>query len=179
MTDIYTPPPAPGADPPWGDDLNTTINWLHSHVTTLEEQIPLLQGQIDALETRLTAEETKPEYLFNSAPWTFNNNPPPATANQVRLDNAQGSLATIADFRKIDSDGADRSSWMQLLDVGSFIRIQDWDNSAVFYRYRVTGKATFNTDNAQVPITWDSGAGVLPNAKVNVGFIVAFTEVSQ
>lgn len=154
--------PTPGQDP-WGEDLNAYLTGLESRVTTLE--------------SRVTALEAKPEYLFNSTSWQFSNAAPPATGNQVRLNNTAGNLATLIDIRNIDNDGADRSSWFALLDVGSFVRIQDWNVSANYYRYHVTGPTTIGATNTTIPVTWDKGGGVVPNAKCNIGFIVAVTDI--
>ncbi len=148
-------PPEPGTED-WGDDLNAYL----AH-----------------LETRIVDLESRPDYIFNSYPWSFNGGAPPATASgQLRLDNSDPSQATMIDVRKIDFDGADRSPAMQLLNVGSSIRIGDWDNAAVLHWFLVAGPATFNATNAQIPVTWKSGSGALPTsgqAKINVGFVVA------
>ena len=136
---------------PWGEDLN---------------------GYLASLEARVAAVEAKPEYVFNSAAWQFSNLTPPATGSQLRLNNPQAALATVIDVRRIDSDGADRTPWFQMISADAHIRFQDWDNSAVFYRYTATGPATFDSTNVQIPVTWESGSGVVPNAKINVGLIV-------
>lgn len=181
MTDLYIPPPPAGTEP-WDADLNATIDWLHRHVTTLEGTVATqtaaitnLQTSVATLQNRVTALEAKPDYVVNSSSWQFSNAAPPATGNQVRLNNTQASLATQADFRNIDNDGADRSAWFQYLSAGSIIRIQDWNVSATYYRYTVTGPAIIGATNTQVPIAWDKGNGTVPNAKCNVGFIIAVT----
>jgi len=162
MSDVYTPPPVAGAEP-WDAGLNTTIDWLHRHIVTLETQVAAL--------------EARPEYILNSYAWSFNAGAPPATTNgQVRLNNANPALATAVNFRKIDFDGGDRTGAFQMVTVGSQLRINDWDNAAIIHRYVVTGLPTIDATNAQVPVTWISGNGALPTqgqAKVNVAFLIA------
>jgi hypothetical protein len=146
-------PPAIGQDP-WGADLNTYLA---------------------GLESRIVALEAAPQWVFNSAPWQFSNATPPATGSQLRLNNPNPSLATVIDVRKIDSDGADRMPWFQVLANGSIIRIADWNNASVYHRYSVTGASVFDATNAQIPVVWVTGLGVIPNAKINVGFVVDIT----
>jgi hypothetical protein len=145
---MSNPPPLPviGATD-WGDDLNNYLTWLAN----------------------------RPEYLYNSAPWQFSNLAPPSTGSQVRFDNANLSLATLADIRLIDSDGADRSPWIRALGTaGSMLYVTDWDSASTTHRFNVTGTPTIGATNAQVPVSWVSGTGVIPNAKINVGFLVVF-----
>lgn len=145
-------PPAVGQDP-WGADLNTYLA---------------------SLEARLVVVETKPDHITNSYAWQFSSSAPPATGNQLRLNNSNPNQATQIDVRKIDSDGADRSNMLSLIKAGSIIRINDWDNAAVFHRYTATAVATFDATNAVIPVAWHSGAGLLPNAKINVSIVVDF-----
>ena len=146
-------PPVIGADP-WGEALN-------SYLISLESRIIDLEGQT--------------EHIYNSFSWQFSNAAPPATGSQLRLNNVNATQATLIDLRKIDNDGADRSAWLKLLDFGAVIRIHDWDNAAVFHRFTVTAPPTFDATNAQIPVVWDTGNGVLPNAKVSVAMLVTLT----
>ena len=162
---IPLPPlPVPGQED-WGDDLNTYLVAVNAVLTEL-------QGEHAVFDARVTALEQQPEYVFNSAPWQFSGNAPPATGNQLRLDNTNPGLAALIDVRKIDSEGADRSPWLQMIASGSVIQISDWDDSTVYHRYQATGPATFDATNVQIPVTWITGLGTLPNAKANVGFLV-------
>ena len=63
----------------------------------------------------------------------------------------------------------------QKLADGSQIRISDWDDATVLHLYRVTGPATIGPSDVTVPIEWISGNGTIPNAKANVGFLVAIS----
>jgi hypothetical protein len=137
-----------------------------------------LNAYLAALEDRIDALEARPQYIFNSYAWQFNNGPPPAVStggnSQVRLNNANPTLATLIDIRLVDSDGADRTPIFQQLGVGSNVRINDWD--ANIHRFAVTGPATMNVTNAQIPVSWVSGNGVIPNAKANVAFLIALAQ---
>jgi hypothetical protein len=163
-----TAPPAVGQDP-WGDHLNSYLMQLEERIVASEESIVALA----ALEARIVALEAQKEYVYNSFAWQFSSSPPPATGNQLRLNNPSPLLATVLDFRRIDSDGADRTPIFQQLGVGDTIRITDWNDASQLYRYKVTGSASFSVDNVTVPVSWFDGAGVVPNAKVNVGFLAA------
>jgi hypothetical protein len=152
----------------WGDDLNAYLLSLEARIASNEE--------------RMAALEDRPEYIYSSAPWTFKKDLPPATGSgnqsQVRLDNLDPTLVTMIDFRRIDSDGADRTPWFQALSNRAIIRISDWDVSTVSHQFKVLGSADFpDATNAHVPVTWDQGEGDLPNAKVNVGFVVVLTSL--
>jgi hypothetical protein len=174
----YTPPVA-GQDP-WDADLNATLDYLNEQINNFAAMIGPIQvhlGQLDTsvndLQTRVGALESRPEYLYNSAPWQFSNAAPPATGSQLRLDNTNPSLATLIDMRLIDSDGADRTPWIRASGTaGSRLQLTDWDNAANTHRFLVTGTPTIGATNAEVPVSWVSGTGVIPNAKINVGFLV-------
>ena len=154
-------PPTIGQED-WGDDLN-------AYLIDLETRIADNVARIEALEAR-------PEYVYNSYAWTYNNGAPPATAGQVRFDTADPATATVMDFRKIDVDGADRTPVFQRLSPGAVIQVSDWDDASILHRLDVSGSITMDDTNVQVPVTWVSGSGTLPSggqsAKVNVAFLV-------
>ena len=189
MSDPAPQPPLPQiGQPDWGEDLNTYLLWVSGYATSNDARIAELEGRVDqleitvsevtnanaALEGRVAALEAKPDYVFNSYPWQYSNQAPPPTGNQVRFDNADLSQATVAVFRLLDSDGADRTPIFQAIGVGTQLRISDWDNAAALHRFDVTGPAVFGASDVTVPVAWVSGSGTIPNAKANVGFIVAF-----
>jgi hypothetical protein len=132
-----------------------------------------LESRILAAENRLDLVENRPEYLYNSYAWTYSNAAPPATGSQVRLNNTDLTVATLINIRKIDGDGADRTPVFLQLTPGDQIRINDWNDATKIHRYRVTGVPTTDATNASIPVAWFSGAGVIPNAKANVAFIVS------
>ena len=156
MTEPLTPP-EPGEDN-WGEEMN-------AYLANLEERIA-------ANVERIVALEEKPEYIYNSYPWTYNSGAPPATNGQVRFDDSDPQLVTVLDFRQEDGDGADRSQVFRLLAPGSVIRINDWNDAGALHRFNVSGPSMLDATNVQVPVTWESGAGTLPTGKVNVAFLV-------
>jgi hypothetical protein len=186
----------------WGPDVNACLVWLYEQmeanansiaaqadqIETLQGEVTSLQGQVFNLQgelttlagqvsdvmVRLDTVEAKPEYIFNSAPWQFSNGAPPATGNQVRLNNVDPKLATLIDIRLIDVDGADRARWFSALSTGCYVRISDWNASNTTHRFKVSGVATIGVANASIPVTWDQGNGLIPNAKADVGFLVKF-----
>ena len=123
-------------------------------------------------DSRLTTLETAPEYVYNSTPWMFSNAMPPATGNQIKLNNTNPSLATLIDVRKIDADGADRSPWFQMVAPGAIIQISDWDDSTTYHRFRrpAQRRSVLPTSRSRWP--GSSGLGTIPNAKANIGFLV-------
>ena len=171
MSDTPTPP-EPG-QPLWGDDLNTYLLSLEARIAANETTVSEVTQLTGELDGRVTAVENTPEYFFNSYPWQYSNQEPPPTGNQVRFDNADLSQATQAVFRLLDSDGADRTQVFRMLDVGSQFRISDWDDVAKLHRFNVTGPSNIGASDVTVPVEWVSGSGAIPNAKVNVAFVVA------
>ena len=185
MTDTPTPP-EPG-QPLWGDDLNAYLLSLEARIASNEALFATAGGRIDAVESsvtdldervsaldgRVAAVESKPEYIFNSYSWQYSNSAPPATGSQVRFNNTNLTLATLMDIRKIDGDGADRTPVFQQVGLGDIVRINDWNNAANLHRFRVAGAPTMDATNVQVPLAWEAGSGTIPNAKVNIAFLVS------
>ena len=177
-------PPQPGATL-WGDDLNAYLLSLEARIASNEtrfdaqtDQIADLQQRTTDLEQQVVELEARPEYVYESHPWQYSKAAPPPTGSQVRFDNTDLSLATVAVFRLIDSDGADRTQIFRNLNVGSQIRISDWDNVDHLHRFHVTAAPTVDITDATVPVTWISGSGTIPStgsAKANVAFLVALT----
>jgi hypothetical protein len=135
-----------------------------------------LNAHLAALEARIADLEALDEKVFSSYPWKFSAGAPPALAGELRLNNVNPALATQIDLRKIDGDGADRTPSLMQLSYGDLVRINDWDDANVIHRFNVTGAPVIGTTNAQIPVTWISGGGVLPTsgaAKINVGFLVS------
>lgn len=157
--------PTIGQDP-WGEDLNAVLVDLQGWFSMLSNDVAHLGERVQAIEDRA-------ELVYVSSSWQFSNNPPPATGNEVRLDNTNLSLATVVDIRLQDTTSADRSLWIRALDVGSKLRITDWDDASASHQYDVTGPATIGATNGQIPVAWSTGNGVIPNAKINVGLLVA------
>lgn len=173
--------------------LETTVAALTPLVTALESTVAghttLLSNQgsaistnttainantsaISALATRVTAVEARPEYVYGSSPYQFATQMPPATGSQVRMNNANPQLVTMLDFRRIDMDGLDRSQIFEMMTPDTLIRISDWGNSAVWYRFKVTGpKVNQGTDNLNIPVVYHSSAGTLTGTKVNAGIL--------
>jgi hypothetical protein len=144
-------PPVVGQEP-WGDDLN---------------------AYLAALEARIAAVESRPEYVYSSYSWQYSSAAPPPTGSQVRFNNASLPAATIMVARLIDNDGGDRTALFRALDVDSHIRINDWDDADTAHRFSVTGPVSIDATDVTIPVVWISGAGTIPNAKVNVSFLVA------
>lgn len=169
-------PPTIGQED-WGDDLNTYLIDLEKRIADNVQRITLLEQDVADAQDDILALQTKPDYVYNSYAWQFNNGAPPATGNpknEIRLNNADPALATVIDVRKLDFDGADRTPIFQQLGVGAKIRINDWDDAALLHRYTVTGTPTMDATNVQIPVIWLSGSGTLPNnTKVTVGLLVS------
>jgi hypothetical protein len=172
-------PPEPGQYL-WGDDLNTYLLSLESRIVANEQRfaaygplITALEGRVDVLEDRVVALEARPDYIFGQAAYQFAVQMPPATSNQVRMNNANPQLATMLDFRRIDANGVDRTLAMDMVTPETLIRMTDADNGAVWYRFKATGPAVkVGLDNFNVPVEYHSSAGVLGAVEVNVGLLI-------
>lgn len=141
--------PVIGQDP-WGNDLNTYLAGLEYRVHELE---------------------THP-YVFTTAPYQYSNSLPPATGNQVRFDNSDLKLATTVNFRRIDVDGADQVAVFQQLDPGSMLRLSDWNDAAIWQRFRTTTVVDIGEDDATLGVAWETGADApLVNGKTLVMFL--------
>ena len=154
-------------------NLNADLAGMFARLGDVEQQASVNATNINNNGERITALEAKPQWVYNSYAWQYSNLAPPPTGNQVRFDNADLSLATVAVFRLIDSDSGDRTPVFQQLTVGSMIRINDWDDATKIHRFTVVGPASIAATDATVPVYWMSGNGVIPNAKANVAFLVA------
>lgn len=149
------------------------INGLTSQCTTLAARATVLEGQVSTLMSRVAALEARPDYIFGQATYMFTNLAPPATGNQIRLNNTTPNLVTVLDVRRLDADSADRSQAITMVTPGTLIRLADYDNAANFYRYRATATATkVGADNFTVPVVWHSGAGTIPNSKIAVTMLI-------
>ena len=155
--------------------LNNDVGAMFTRLGDVETQAGVNANNINNNGDRITALENRPQWVYNSYAWQYSNQAPPPTGNQVRFDNADLSLATVAIFRLLDSDSADRTPIFQQLTVGSMIRINDWDDATKIHRFAVVGPANIAASDVTVPIYWTSGNGVIPNAKANVAFLVALT----
>lgn len=149
----------PSATPEWDDEI--PIYDASTHKTS--------KIRLGSLQTLIAG---LPEYVFNSYAWQYSNQVPPATGNQVRLNNTDATKATLIDIRRLDADDADRTPMLQQVTEGSQIRINDWNDASKIHRFKVNGPVTFGTTNVQIPVEWQSGDGTIPNAKVNVAFLV-------
>ena len=178
----------------WGGDLNEYLLYLESRIQDNEAQLSINTAGLGAvtaqvssnttnvvaalaeLDLRIDALETKTEYeyVYEQTAYTYNAGAPPATTNgQVRFNNTNLALATAMNIKRIDSDGFDRSQWLQMLDNRARVRIQEWDLATVYHRFNVTGPAVLDVNNAQVPIVWYEGNGTLPAQKAVVSYLVA------
>lgn len=167
--------PAIGQDP-WGDELNDYLGDHEVRIATLEAAAPPdaggdLESRVADLEARVTALEARPDLVFNSYAYQFSASAPPPTGNEVRTNNADLTQATMIELRKIDVDGADRTAVLRQLRAGSKIKLNDWDVATTYHRYNVTGDVTVLTNSVQIPVTWETGSGTIPNAKINVAVL--------
>ena len=156
----------------WGPELNAYLEATEARTVINDQRIDGMEATIQSLQERIEDLEAKPEHIYNSFAWQYSNQAPPPTGNQVRCDNADLSQATVMVFRLIDSDGADRTQVFRNLAAGSEIRINDWDDASNLHRFTVIGPANVGASDVTVPVVWLSGSGTIPNAKVNVAFLV-------
>lgn len=147
---------------------------------TLQELLDLLpdntSGEIDAVDLRtIVTELWNRDVIYRSASWQYSNLALPPTGSQVRANNASLALATVVEFRKIDNDSNDQTNTLTRLKDGDRLRLSDFDNAAVYARFKVTGPTVATTDTVQVPVSYLDGAGVIPNAKAEAEFALVVT----
>jgi uncharacterized coiled-coil protein SlyX len=153
--------------------LEGRVTPLESKVTSLEGQVTSLADQVTGLTERVVVLEARPEYVFGQAAYQFTNAAPPATGSQIRLNNVNPQLVTMMDVRRLDTDGQDRTVALEMITPGTLIRLQDFNDATKWYRYLVSGYQTMGAaDNFNIPVTWHSGLGTLPNAKISVSMLI-------
>jgi hypothetical protein len=110
------------------------------------------------------------EYQFSSTTTE------PPTGSQVRLDNADASLATKLWARNMTTPGADVHALLVALDVDSAIYVQDFDDHSRFLRFRLSGEPIDKTDYVELPVEWISSGAPLTTQKI--GLVVVGPEVA-
>jgi hypothetical protein len=171
----------------WGPDVNECLVWLYEQmennalaidglvgeVSTLENVVSALQNEVATLNGYVTVLQARPDFVYDSAPWTYHNGNPPASNQQVRADTLLDMNSKLLDFSLTDLNGAERTPWFARLTTTSVIRIADWDDSTRSHRFRVTGPVVIGNTNAQVPVAWINGVGsIASNQKADVGFFI-------
>lgn len=140
-------------------DLRTIVTELHSETAAIENRVALLESRFNVA-------------IFRGA-WQFVDTAPPPTGSQLRMDNADQTLATELHFRVLDTTGVDQTA-LFAQDITA-IRLQDEDNAAAYRLYTVTGPAVVATGTAVVPVAFESGGAALPNQRVLAVFAVDLT----
>jgi len=154
-------------------NLNNDLGAMFTRLNALEVQVSGNTDTLNSLGARVSAVEDRPDYVFVNPTYMFSTIAGAATGSQIRINNADPKLATMMDVRRLDADGADRSYGLSLLTTKSQIRLNDFNNSAISYRYRVTGPPTqVGADNWNIPVAWIASAGTLSSTKINVGLFI-------
>ena len=86
----------------------------------------------------------------------------PPTSGQLRLNNADQTLATVAYVHKTDANGNLAYHWLRYLIDDSSIRITAFTDSILQRGYRVTGTVTETTNYFAIPIAWEDGTNPVP-----------------
>jgi len=100
------------------------------------------------------------EYMFSATPTE------PPTGSQVRLNNANQTVATLIWVRDTTAPGGDATNFLNLIDTGMKIFIQDKDDSTKWQLYVTTGPSVAKSGYHQVPVTWNSGGTPLAEQRV-------------
>jgi hypothetical protein len=99
----------------------------------------------------------------------------PPSNSQVRLDNADPTLAVKLWASKSTSDAIDPTLMFTLWCVaGNHVGFQDANDSTKWQRYQIGGPVVDKGTYLEVPVSWLSGGGVLVN---NAAMIMVFSGV--
>lgn len=102
------------------------------------------------------------DYMFNGAQYVA----PPNSGN-VRMNNANQTLATKIWLHDITYVNNDASNILDLIGVGDKFYIQDKDNSAQWQRYLITAIADMGTYH-EFSVTWEAGGSALANQRIGI-----------
>lgn len=107
---------------------------------------------------------------FFAFDFDFATDSPPPLASEIRLNNADQTLATVIAISKTTNDGLDATAALIKIHSGARIRIQNWDDSSKWQRYVATGAATDQGTYVTAPIAFDAGGAALLAARTSIYF---------
>jgi hypothetical protein len=102
------------------------------------------------------------DYNFNPSAYTA----PPNTGN-VRMNNANQTLATKIWLHDTTFVGNDASNILDLIGVNDKFYIQDKDNAAQWQRYLITSVADMGTYH-EFGVTWEAGGSAFGNQRIGI-----------
>ena len=94
------------------------------------------------------------EFQFSSA------TSEPPTGSQIRLDNADASLASKLWVRNLTTPGEDVWRMLMLSPVGSSVYVQDYDDHSRALVYKTTGAPADKVDYVELPVAWQVSAAL-------------------
>jgi hypothetical protein len=86
----------------------------------------------------------------------------PPASGQLRLNNADQTLATAMYVHKLGNGGIDVSIWLRYLIEDSSVRVAVWDDPGTLRGYRIVGAPTEHASYFEFPIQWEDGVDPLP-----------------
>jgi hypothetical protein len=99
------------------------------------------------------------------------------TSNQLGWDNTTQISSTALRVSHIDQDNQDDSVFLDLINQGDILIIQDKDNAANYQKWEVTGTPTYNSTWDNYPVTLIASAGTgttnFPNNHAVILILVA------
>jgi hypothetical protein len=99
--------------------------------------------------------------------FTFNSSTTePPTGNQIRLNNATQSSATLLWISQTTFDGLDISIGLSRITTDYQIYIQDFDDSTKWILFNATGNGTDKGSYWEIPVSYSAGPANLPTQKV-------------
>ncbi|HKE76621.1 MAG TPA: hypothetical protein VKB57_23590 [Acidimicrobiales bacterium] len=110
------------------------------------------------------------EYQFSSATTE------PPTGSQIRLDNADPTLASKLWVRNLTTPGEDIHTLLLAWPAGTLVYVQDYDDHTRYVAYATTGAAVDKTDYVEFPVAWDASGLPLLTQKVSVILLVKAAE---
>lgn len=105
------------------------------------------------------------EYSFNGTTTQ------PPSSGQVRLNNANQTLATLMWVSHMTPEGVDVGNIASTFKAGTKVYIQDKDNSARWQQYELTADATAKGTYTEFAIEWLEGGDPVPEQRCKVMFL--------
>lgn len=115
-----------------------------------------LDQAIDELDSRPVGGSAFGEWMFNA---TITE---PPGSGQVRLNNANQTLATKVWIHNVTAPGVDAGNVLRQAKMGEQIYIQEKDNAAAWQLYDVLADAIDRTGYVEIAVAWHGGGTALP-----------------
>jgi hypothetical protein len=98
--------------------------------------------------------------------FSFNTNAPPPQGSQVRLDNADQTLASMISISHTTAPGTDASNVLTLINASNVLYLQDKDDATKYQVYNALGAGIDQGSYTDVPVVWNRGGNPLTAQRI-------------